>query len=155
MRQEINEYIERLRDSFGYSEEELDAVKEFRENPEVVHVPWSQYRFMVENHLLNRTRKLKKIRNVYFYDDKLWYLCHYLKRYTYVAILHSEEFLEERSQEKERFRKEVEANRALKKAEKNKAKQLLNQKAVVEVKVVETVMENQSVAKPKRPRIKK
>ena len=33
----------------------------------------------------------------------------------YLGILHSEEFLEERSAEKERFRKEVEANRALKK----------------------------------------
>ena len=141
MKQEINEYIKRLRDSFGYSEEELEAVREFRENPEVEHVVWEQYRFMVENHLLNRTRKLRKIRNIYYYDNKLWYLCHYLKHYTYVAILHSEEFLEERSLEKERFRKEVEANRALKKKLKAEAK-----KATVEEVVV---------IKPKRKRIGK
>ena len=147
MKQEINEYIERLRNSFDYSEEELDAVRTFRDNPDVEHVEWEQYRFMVDNQLMNRTRKLRTIRNIYYYDNKLWYLCHYLKKYVYLGILHSEEFLEQRSAEKEKFRKEVEANRALKKAEKNKAKQLLNQKTV-EVKVVET-------AKPKRPRIKK
>lgn len=141
MKREINEYTERLRDSFGYSEEELEAVREFRENPETVHVPWSQYRFMVENHLLNRTRKLRKIRNVYFYDDKLWYLCHYRKRYTYVAILHSEEFLEERSAEKEKLRKEIEANKALKKKLKAEAK-----KATVEEVIA---------VKPKRKRIGK
>ena len=144
--QPLEEYLEKLK-SYDYNEEQLDAVRAFRENPEVEHVPFEQYRFMVENQLMNRTRKLKGLRNIYYFDNKLWYLCHYLKKYVYLGILHSEEFLEQRSAEKERFRKEVEANRALKKAEKNKAKQLLNQKTV-EVKVVET-------AKPKRPRIKK
>lgn len=141
MKQEINEYIERLRNSFDYSEEELDAVRTFRDNPEVQYVPQEQYRFMIDNQLLNRTRKLKRLRNIYYFDDKLWYLCHYLKKYVYLGILHSEEFLEERSAEKEKLRKEVEANKDLKKKLKAEAK-----KPTVEEIVV---------IKPKRKRIGK
>lgn len=133
--QPLEEYLEKLK-SYDYDEEQLDAVRAFRENPEVEHVVFEQYRFMVENQLMNRTRKLKGLRNIYYFDNKLWYLCHYLKKYVYLGILHSEEFLEERSAEKERFRKEVEANRALKK----------KLKATVEEVIV---------VKPKRKRIGK
>ena len=138
--QPLEEYIEKLK-SYDYNEEQLDAVRAFRENPEVEHVPFEQYRFMVENQLMNRTRKLKGLRNIYYFDNKLWYLCHYLKKYVYLGILHSEEFLEQRSVEKERFRKEVEANRALKKKLKADAKK----------PTVEEVI----VIKPKRKRIGK
>ena len=138
--QPLEEYLEKLK-SYDYNEEQLDAVRAFRENPEVEYVPFEQYRFMVENQLMNRTRKLKGLRNIYYFDNKLWYLCHYLKKYVYLGILHSEEFLEERSAEKEKFRKEVEANRALKKKLKAEAKK----------QTVEEIV----VIKPKRKRIGK
>ena len=138
--QPLEEYLEKLK-SYDYNEEQLDAVRAFRENPEVEHVIFEQYRFMVENQLMNRTRKLKGLRNIYYFDNKLWYLCHYLKKYVYLGILHSEEFLEQRSAEKERFRKEVEANKALKKKLKAEAK-----KATVEEVIA---------VKPKRKRIGK
>ena len=116
MQESIEEYLKRL-EHYGYTEEERETVKQFRENAE--HMPFDQYQFLVDQKLIFRTRKLKKKRNIYFFDDKLWILNHYHKGYEYIGWLHSEEFLAERN------KKETEESRLIEqaRAEKKKLKQ--------------------------------
>ena len=94
MQEPIEEYLKRL-EHYGYTEEQREMVKQFRENAE--HMPFDQYQFLVDQKLIFRTRKLKKKRNIYFFDDKLWILNHYHKGYEYIGWLHSEEFLAQRT----------------------------------------------------------
>lgn len=83
MKQEIEVYLKRLKDR-GYTQEQLDYVKEFRESCE--HMTWEQYRFLRANCLIKSTRRLKKPRNLFVdQDGVIWYLNHYNKRYEYVA----------------------------------------------------------------------
>lgn len=79
-----NEYKERLI-SFGYTQEQTDEVFWIRENPEIEEMTWEQFRFLFLNRVLRRTRKLKKIRTLYVFDDKVWYLDHHVKGYRYCA----------------------------------------------------------------------
>lgn len=141
MQQPLEEYLERLK-HYGYTEEELQGVIEFRETAQ--HVPWEQYRMLIDQQLLKRTRKLKKIRNVYFYDEKFWILDHYHKKYNWIGFMHSEDFLEERAQKEEEAKRVIAENRAKKKAEKQAQQALIQpKKIVVEEKPL----------KPKRKRI--
>ena len=112
MQEPIEEYLKRL-ERYGYTEEERETVKQFRENAE--HMPFDQYQFLVEQRLIFRTRKLKKKRNIYFFDDKLWILNHYHKGYEYIGWLHSEEFLAERTKKETEERRLIEEARAEKK----------------------------------------
>ena len=112
MQEPIEEYLKRL-EHYGYTEEERETVKQFRENAE--HMPFDQYQFLVDQKLIFRTRKLKKKRNIYFFDDKLWILNHYHKGYEYIGWLHSEEFLAERTKKETEERKLIEQARAEKK----------------------------------------
>ena len=112
MQESIEEYLKRL-EHYGYTEEERETVKQFRENAE--HMPFDQYQFLVDQKLIFRTRKLKKKRNIYFFDDKLWILNHYHKGYEYIGWLHSEEFLAERTKKETEERKLIEQARAEKK----------------------------------------
>jgi len=123
MQEPIEEYLKRL-EHYGYTEEQRETVKQFRENAE--HMPFDQYQFLVDQRLIFRTRKLKKKRNIYFFDDKLWILNHYHKGYEYIGWLHSEEFLEERNKKETEERRLIEQARA----EKKRAKQepLIKQK---------------------------
>ena len=116
MQESIEEYLKRL-EHYGYTEEERETVKQFRENAE--HMPFDQYQFLVDQRLIFRTRKLKKKRNIYFFDDKLWILNHYHKGYEYIGWLHSEEFLAERNKKETEERRLIEEARA----EKKKAKE--------------------------------
>ena len=117
MQEPIEEYLKRL-EHYGYTEEERETVKQFRENAE--HMPFDQYQFLVDQKLIFRTRKLKKKRNIYFFDDKLWILNHYHKGYEYIGFFHSEEFLAERT------KKETEERRLIEQAsaEKKRAKEV-------------------------------
>ena len=117
MQESIEEYLKRL-EHYGYTEEERETVKQFRENAE--HMPFDQYQFLVDQKLIFRTRKLKKKRNIYFFDDKLWILNHYHKGYEYIGWLHSEEFLAERTKKETEERRLIEEARA----EKKKAKEV-------------------------------
>ena len=112
MQELIEEYLKRL-EHYGYTEEEREMVKQFRENAE--HMPFDQYQFLVDQRLIFRTRKLKKKRNIYFFDDKLWILNHYHKGYEYIGWLHSEEFLAERTKKETEERRLIEEARAEKK----------------------------------------
>ena len=112
MQEPIKEYLKRL-EHYGYTEEERETVKQFRENAE--HMPFDQYQFLVDQRLIFRTRKLKKKRNIYFFDDKLWILNHYHKGYEYIGFFHSEEFLAERNKKETEERRLIEQARAEKK----------------------------------------
>ena len=112
MQESIEEYLKRL-EHYGYTEEERETVKQFRENAE--HMPFDQYQFLVDQKLIFRTRKLKKKRNIYFFDDKLWILNHYHKGYEYIGWLHSEEFLAERNKKETEEKRLIEQARAEKK----------------------------------------
>ena len=116
MQEPIEEYLKRL-EHYGYTEEQRETVKQFRENAE--HMPFDQYQFLVDQKLIFRTRKLKKKRNIYFFDDKLWILNHYHKGYEYIGFFHSEEFLAERTKKETEERRLIEQARA----EKKRAKQ--------------------------------
>ena len=118
MQESIEEYLKRL-EHYGYTEEERETVKQFRENAE--HMPFDQYQFLVDQRLIFRTRKLKKKRNIYFFDDKLWILNHYHKGYEYIGWLHSEEFLAERNKKETEERRLIEQARAEKKRLKQEA----------------------------------
>lgn len=127
MKEKIEDYLKRLK-SYEYTEEQLEAVKEFRESAE--HLPWEQYRFLLEQRLLNRSRKLKKIRNLYYKeeDEKIYYLNHYYKRYEWIATFHSDEFLAERNLKEQQERELAERRRTDKKvlkAEANKPKEVV------------------------------
>ena len=112
MQELIEEYLKRL-EHYGYTEEERETVKQFRENAE--HMPFDQYQFLVDQRLIFRTRKLKKKRNIYFFDDKLWILNHYHKGYEYIGFFHTEEFLAERTKKETEERRLIEQARAEKK----------------------------------------
>ena len=112
MQESIEEYLKRL-EHYGYTEEERETVKQFRENAE--HMPFDQYQFLVDQRLIFRTRRLKKKRNIYFFDDKLWILNHYHKGYEYIGFFHSEEFLAERTKKETEERRLIEEARAEKK----------------------------------------
>ena len=112
MQEPIEEYLKRL-EHYGYTEEERETVKQFRENAE--HMPFDQYQFLVDQKLIFRTRKLKKKRNIYFFDDKLWILNHYHKGYEYIGFFHTEEFLAERTKKETEERRLIEQARAEKK----------------------------------------
>ena len=112
MQEPIEKYLKRL-EHYGYTEEERETVKIFRENAE--HMPFDQYQFLVDQRLIFRTRKLKKKRNIYFFEDKLWILNHYHKGYEYIGFFHSEEFLAERNKKETEERRLIEEVRAEKK----------------------------------------
>ena len=73
--QEYKEMLER----YDYTQEQIEAVREIRETAE--EVTKDQYDFLVQTGIISRTRKLKKIRTLYVFEDKVWYLCHFNKRY--------------------------------------------------------------------------
>ena len=72
------EYKEML-ERYNYTQEQIEAVREIRETAE--EVTKDQYDFLVQTGIISRTRKLKKIRTLYVFEDKVWYLCHFNKRY--------------------------------------------------------------------------
>ena len=75
---------------FGYSEEEISAVKEIRQNLELM--PWEMYQELIKQGVLVRTQKLKKPRSLYVSGDgKILYLNHKYKKYNYCARFKDEE----------------------------------------------------------------
>ena len=78
VRYDWEKYKEML-EKFDYTEEQLEAVRLIRETAE--EVTKDQYDFLVQTGIISRTRKLKKIRTLYVFEDKVWYLCHFNKRY--------------------------------------------------------------------------
>ena len=82
------EYKEML-EKYDYTQEQVEAVREIRETAE--QITKDQYDFLVQTGIISRTRKLKKIRTMYVFDNKVWYLDHYSKAYCYCATFTDEE----------------------------------------------------------------
>ena len=77
------EYKEML-ERYNYTQEQIEAVREIRETAE--QITKDQYDFLVQTGIISRTRKLKKIRTLYVFEDKVWYLEHYNRRYEYIGF---------------------------------------------------------------------
>ncbi len=72
------EYKEML-EKYDYTQEQVESIREIRETAE--QITKDQYDFLVQTGIISRTRKLKKTRTLYVFEDKVWYLCHFNKRY--------------------------------------------------------------------------
>ena len=90
LKEKWGEYRIRL-ESYGYTIPQLIEVQKIRENPEIEEITKDQYDFLVQTGIISRTRKLKKIRTMYVFDSKVWYLDHYSKAYCYCATFTDEE----------------------------------------------------------------
>lgn len=82
------DYKGKLED-FGYTQEQISAVKEIRETVE--QISKEQFDFLVQTKVITRTRKLKKVRSLYVVEDKIFYLDHYEKAYRYCGYFKDEE----------------------------------------------------------------
>ena len=82
------EYKEML-EKYDYTQEQVESIREIRETAE--QITKDQYDFLVQTGIISRTRKLKKTRTLYVFEDKVWYLCHYSKAYHYCGEFVNEE----------------------------------------------------------------
>lgn len=105
----LNEYLELLKARYNYTEEELVSVKEFRENPEVEHLNYDMYKVLLQQYVFKKTRRLSKPRNLFVLDGKVYYLCHFHKRYNFCAVFMPEDEAEElRAKDAELAQKQLE-----------------------------------------------
>lgn len=82
-RQAWQQYKERL-EYYGYTPEEIESVKEIRESAD--HCPDEQFKELVSQGIVTRTRKLKKKRNYYVNElGQFLYLDHYKRRFQYAG----------------------------------------------------------------------
>lgn len=84
--EEYKEYLINL----GYSDDEISAVKEIRENPEIEKMTSEQFRYLFLAGIIKRTRKLRKPRTLFVIDDKVWYLEHYNRKFCYCGYFKTE-----------------------------------------------------------------
>lgn len=82
--EEYKEYLERK----GYSEKEIEKVKEVRNLEEITK---EQFDYLVSVGVIERTRKLKKIRSLFVKDSLILYLDHYHRKYNYCGRFKDEE----------------------------------------------------------------
>ena len=85
LKEKWGDYKIRL-ESYGYTIPQLIEVQKIRENPEIEEITKDQYDFLVQTGIISRTRKLKKIRTMYVFDSKVWYLEHFSHRYEYLGF---------------------------------------------------------------------
>ena len=85
LKEKWGDYKIRL-ESYGYTIPQLIEVQKIRENPEIEEITKDQYDFLVQTGIISRTRKLKKIRTMYVFEDKVWYLEHFSHRYEYLGF---------------------------------------------------------------------
>lgn len=83
------EEYQKILKKFGYSEEQISAVKEIRENLD--HCTFEQFTELFQQGLIVRTRKLKKKRNLYTDGEKFYYLDHYERKYCWNGYFKNEE----------------------------------------------------------------
>lgn len=84
---QIWEDYEKVLIRFGYTQEQIETVKEFRESDKYEHVTFEQFTELVAQKVVIRTRKLKKKkRNLFLSEDgKFYYLNHFNKRYEWIG----------------------------------------------------------------------
>ena len=83
------EQYKEMLERYNYTQEQIEAVREIRETAE--QITKDQYDFLVQTGIISRTRKLKKTRTLYVFEDKVWYLCHFNKKYEWCAKFVNEE----------------------------------------------------------------
>jgi hypothetical protein len=83
--EEYKTLLERLE----YTEEQISAVKEIRENYESMTI--DQFNFFKQVGMIVRTRKLTKNRSLYTDRKKIYYLEHYRKQFEYCGYFVEEE----------------------------------------------------------------
>lgn len=89
MRQDWNTYSSRLK-HYGYTEEQLEEIKKFREDYEPM--TFEQFTFLFQQKVIQRTRKLKRPRNLSVCPEgKIWFLNHYNKKMEWCGVFKSEE----------------------------------------------------------------
>ena len=78
-RYDWEEYVNKILLKLDYSQEQIDEIKDIRENWEVMTA--EQFRFLFLAGIIKRTAKLKKIRTLYTDGVTVLYLNHYNKRF--------------------------------------------------------------------------
>jgi hypothetical protein len=78
------EDYKQMLERYGYTEEQISAVKEIRENPNYEYMSPEQFRFLHLNGIIKRTRKLKKLRTYLVSPEgKVLYLEHHFKAWNF------------------------------------------------------------------------
>ena len=85
------EQYKSMLEHFGYSEDEISAVKDIRENPENEIMSPEQFDFLFQQGIIKRTQKLRKKRTLLVFGDKIWYLSHYHRRYVWCGYFLNDE----------------------------------------------------------------
>ena len=68
----------------GYTEEQIENVKQIREDSNYEEMSQEQFRFLFLNGIIKRTRKLKKIRTLLVNEEgQILYLEHHKKAYEF------------------------------------------------------------------------
>jgi hypothetical protein len=85
------EDYKQMLERYGYTEEQISAVKEIRENPNYEYMSPEQFRFLHLNGIIKRTRKLKKLRTYLVSPEgKVLYLDHFYKQYNHAGYFLNE-----------------------------------------------------------------
>lgn len=82
-RYDWEEYVNKILLKLDYSQEQIDEIKDIRENWEVMTT--EQFRFLFLAGIIKRTVKLKKTRTLYTDGDTVLYLNHHNKRFEQVG----------------------------------------------------------------------
>ena len=85
------EEYEKMLENFGYTPEQILAVKEIRENPEIEEITKEQFDYLVSIKVIERKCKLKKIRSLYVVGDNVVFLSHYHKGWQTAGYFLNEE----------------------------------------------------------------
>lgn len=75
----------------NYTQEQIENVYLIRENPENEIMSPEQFDFLFQQGIIKRTQKLKKKRTLLVFDDKIWYLSHYHRRYVWCGYFVNDE----------------------------------------------------------------
>ena len=75
----------------NYTQEDIENVRLIRENPENEIMSPEQFDFLFQQGIIKRTQKLKKKRTLLVFDDKIWYLSHYHRRYVWCGYFINDE----------------------------------------------------------------
>jgi len=85
IKEDWSKYKERL-EKYNYTPEQIQNVFKIRENKDTEQITKDQFDYLIFKGIIKRTRKLKKIRNLYVFDNKVWYLEHFEKQFCWCGI---------------------------------------------------------------------
>jgi len=86
---EIEDYL-KLNSVKDLSQEQKDEIVRVRTTLELMSP--EQFNFLKEQGIIVRTRKLRKLRSLWVCENgKIWYFCHYGKKYQYAGYFKEDE----------------------------------------------------------------